>query len=49
MQTFAKYIMRSFFEAAKENTVMFVEALFWKSSADCYEITEGYGTLARER
>jgi len=49
MQTFAKYIMRGFFEAAKENPVMFVEALFWKTSADCYEITEGYGTLARER
>ena len=49
MQTFAKYIMRGFFEAASGNPILFVEVLFWKTTADCYEITEGYGSLARER
>lgn len=49
MQTFAKHIVRGFFEAASENPIMFVEVLFWKTPADCYEITEGYGSLARER
>ena len=33
----------------KTNPVAFVELLFWKTSAECYELIEGYGTLARKR
>lgn len=34
---------------ASKNPLMFVELLLWKTSRDCYELTEGYGTLERER
>ncbi|CAH1993708.1 unnamed protein product [Acanthoscelides obtectus] len=41
---FATYIMRQFFKVAEENNKVFVEALFWKSKKDAYEIESGYGS-----
>ena len=34
---------------AGKNPLLFAELLFWKTSRDCYELTEGYGTLEREK
>ena len=34
---------------AAKNPLVFVELLIWKTSQDVYELTEGYGTLQRER
>ena len=33
----------------EQNPVAFVELMFWKTSGECYELTEGYGTLARRK
>ena len=49
LQKFSRYVVRGFFEMAKANPLMFVELLFWKTSRDCYELTQGYGTLEREK
>ena len=46
---FAHYVVRGFLQMASKNPLMFVELLLWKTSRDCYELTEGYGTLERER
>ena len=34
---------------ASKNPLVFVELLLWKTSRDVYELTEGYGTVERER
>lgn len=34
---------------SKTNPVIFLEVLFWKTSGECFELTEGYGTLARKK
>ncbi|RDD45345.1 Protein timeless-like protein [Trichoplax sp. H2] len=47
--TFVNYILSRFFETTKSNPVVYVETLFWKSAGDCYEITEGYGSLSKEK
>nr|CAH7723460.1 unnamed protein product [Callosobruchus chinensis] len=41
---FATYIMRQFFKVAETNKKVFVEALFWKSKKDAYELESGYGS-----
>ena len=43
---FSRYIVSKFFEMLPKNRVLLVELAVWKSAGDCYEITEGYGTLA---
>ena len=42
--TFAKYVIRKFFEVAESNPKVFMELFFWKTMKDAMEITEGYGT-----
>ena len=42
-------MVAGFFAAAAKNPLIFVELLFWKTSQDVYELTEGYGALERER
>ncbi|XP_066932947.1 protein timeless homolog [Clytia hemisphaerica] len=37
---FAKYITGKFVAAASERPKIFVEALFWKGTGDCYQISE---------
>ncbi|KAK4881785.1 hypothetical protein RN001_005104, partial [Aquatica leii] len=41
---FATYVLRQFFKVAATNPKVFMEALFWKSSKDAYDIEEGYGS-----
>ncbi|KAJ8961898.1 hypothetical protein NQ318_021516, partial [Aromia moschata] len=41
---FATYIMKQFFKLSTTNIGVFVEALFWKTSKDAYEIENGYGS-----
>ncbi|XP_044851377.1 protein timeless homolog isoform X1 [Mauremys mutica] len=43
--TFAKYILGKFFALAATNKKVYVELLFWKSTATVREMTEGYGSL----
>ena len=43
---FAKYILSKFFELLPKNPMLFVELVVWKSAGNCYEIMEGYGSLA---
>ncbi|XP_062975906.1 protein timeless homolog [Elgaria multicarinata webbii] len=45
--TFAKYIVGKFFALASTNKKVYMELLFWKSTAVVREMTEGY-TLMRE-
>ena len=49
LQKFCRHIVSGFFATAEKNPLIFVELLFWKTSQDVYELTEGYGTLERER
>ena len=49
MKGFAKYILAKFFDIYEKNAMVMVDLLFWKSSAECYEIVEGYGTLEVKR
>ena len=49
LQKFARYIVAGFFHMSTTNPLMFVELLFWKTSQDCYELSEGYGVFQRER
>ncbi|XP_071942430.1 protein timeless homolog [Antedon mediterranea] len=48
MVTFAKYIMRKFFEKLETNKKLYVEILFWKDVKEAYELSEGYGSLASD-
>uniref|UniRef100_A0A452H5V8 Timeless C-terminal domain-containing protein n=1 Tax=Gopherus agassizii TaxID=38772 RepID=A0A452H5V8_9SAUR len=41
--TFAKYILGKFFALAATNKKVYVELLFWKSTATVREMMEGYG------
>ncbi|XP_045461506.1 protein timeless homolog isoform X2 [Harmonia axyridis] len=41
---FVTYILRQFFKAAETNKKIFMEALFWKSSKDAYDVEYGYGS-----
>lgn len=41
---FATYIIRQFFMVARANPKVYLEALFWKSSKDAYDIVHGYGS-----
>ncbi|CAM4605558.1 unnamed protein product [Lepidochelys kempii] len=43
--TFAKYVLGKFFALAATNKKVYVELLFWKSTATVREMTEGYGSL----
>ncbi|KAG5899963.1 hypothetical protein JTB14_034534 [Gonioctena quinquepunctata] len=45
---FATYIMRQFFQLAKTNELIFVEAVFWKSHREAYEIETGYATYGEK-
>ena len=46
MVTFSRYIVSKFFELLPKNPALVAELVLWKSSGDCYEIVEGYGSLA---
>ncbi|XP_066149968.1 protein timeless homolog isoform X2 [Euwallacea fornicatus] len=39
---FATYIVRQFTKVAEVNKKVFMEALFWKNSKECYDIEHGY-------
>lgn len=41
---FATYIIRQFLKVAEKNPKVFMEALFWKSSRDAFDVEEGYGS-----
>ena len=43
---FSKHILCKFFELLPNNPVLLAELVVWKSAGACYEIAEGYGTLA---
>ena len=45
--TFAKHIVRKFFETAKDNPKIFVELFFWKSPKESVELVEGYGSYTK--
>lgn len=49
LQKFSRYLVSKFIDHTYRNPVLFVEVLFWKTSGECYEITEGYGVLERKR
>ena len=42
---FARFILAQFFALLPKNPVLLAEVVVWKSNMDCYEITEGYGSL----
>lgn len=46
MVKFCRYIVAKFFELLPKNPVLLAELVAWKNAGDCYEIVEGYGTLA---
>lgn len=46
MVKFSRYIVAKFFELLPKNPVLLAELVVWKTSGDCYEIVEGYGSLA---
>lgn len=46
MVKFSRYIVAKFFELLPKNPVLLAELVVWKSAGDCYEIVEGYGSLA---
>lgn len=39
---FATYIVRQFIKVSETNKKVFMEALFWKSSKECYDVEHGY-------
>lgn len=43
---FSRYIVAKFFELLPKNPVLLAELVVWKFAGDCYEIVEGYGSLA---
>lgn len=45
MVKFSRYIVAKFFELLPKNPVLLAELVVWKTSGDCYEIVEGYGSL----
>uniref|UniRef100_A0A8C3HL96 Timeless circadian regulator n=1 Tax=Chrysemys picta bellii TaxID=8478 RepID=A0A8C3HL96_CHRPI len=47
--TFAKYVLGKFFALAATNKKVYVELLFWKSTATVREMTEGYSSLSGAR
>ena len=49
LQKFCRYVVSSFLHMSSKNPLVFVELLLWKTSQEVYELTEGYGTLERER
>ncbi|XP_073235962.1 protein timeless homolog [Porites lutea] len=46
MVKFSRYIVAKFFEKLPNNPVLLAELVVWKTATDCYEIEEGYGSLA---
>lgn len=40
--------MRQFFKVAEANKFMYMEALFWKSKRDAFEIENGYGSYTEK-
>lgn len=46
MVKFSRYIVAKFFELLPKNPVLLAELVVWKNAGDCYEIVEGYGSLA---
>lgn len=46
MVKFSQYIVAKFFEKLPKNPVLLAELVIWKTAGDCYEIEEGYGSLA---
>ncbi|XP_078377463.1 protein timeless homolog isoform X3 [Oculina patagonica] len=46
MVKFSRYIVAKFFELLPKNPVLLAELVVWKFAGDCYEIVEGYGSLA---
>ena len=49
LQKFCCYVVSSFFKLTAKNPLSFGEILSWKSASSCYEMTEGYGVMERER
>ncbi len=49
LQKFASHIVSGFFVMARNNPLMYVELLIWKTSSDCYELIAGYGSKEREK
>ncbi len=48
LTTFARHVVRQFFEVAQENKTVFMELFFWKSVREAFEVKDGYGgTYAR--
>ncbi|XP_068743306.1 protein timeless homolog [Montipora capricornis] len=45
MVKFTRYVVAKFFEKLPKNSVLLAELVIWKSTKDCYEIEEGYGSL----
>ncbi|KAL3279151.1 hypothetical protein HHI36_016665 [Cryptolaemus montrouzieri] len=41
---FANFMLRQFFKLAETNKKIFMEALFWKSTKDAYDVEHGYGS-----
>ena len=46
MVKFSRYIVAKFFEKLPKNPILLAELVIWKNATDCYEIEEGYGSLA---
>ncbi len=41
MRTFAKYLLRQFFDCAAKNPKVFMEICFWKSANEASEVADG--------
>ncbi|KAL5509288.1 hypothetical protein EMCRGX_G004628 [Ephydatia muelleri] len=48
LQKICRYVVSGFFAMASTNPLMFAEILYWKTAADVYELSEGYGARERE-
>uniref|UniRef100_A0A915JGB2 Uncharacterized protein n=1 Tax=Romanomermis culicivorax TaxID=13658 RepID=A0A915JGB2_ROMCU len=48
MIDFARHLLRSFYESAEKNPLIFMEILFWKHSRLTYELEFGYGTYTNK-
>ena len=46
LRTFAKHVVRSFFETAQKNNKVFMEIFFYTNVKDSIELQDGYGTYS---
>lgn len=49
LQKLGKHLISGFFHMCESNPMMFAELLFWRTPADCIDLTEGYGSLQMQR